>query len=62
MAEKACAYEVFGFIETLGYFKEVVSSCFGTTLKKSFMTEIQNIFSIFAIIGHTKGPFCFLPR
>lgn len=51
MAEKACAYQAFGFIETLRHFKEVVTSCFGTTLQENYKETIQKF----------KTSFLFLP-
>ena len=56
MAEKAFAYEIYGFIETLRHFKEVVSSCFGATLKESFKTEIQKFKTSFLFLPMSVTP------
>jgi len=47
LAEKACACQSFGFIETLRHFKKVVTSCFGTTLQDDYKEKIQ-IFKFFS--------------
>ena len=51
LAEKTCAYQAFGFIETLRHFKEVISSCYGTTLQEDLKDKIH----------HFKTSFLFLP-
>ena len=53
MTEKACAYKVFGPIET---FQRSCSSCFGKTLKESFKIEILKFKTSFQFLPISVTP------
>ncbi len=56
LAEKACAYQALGFIETLRNFRDVVNACFGSALQRDFKEKIEKFRTSYLFLPITVTP------